>query len=42
LAAKKFLQLLRHFLEMPFRKLPITLVGVWIGGQRVELPVRKN
>ncbi len=27
---------------MPFRKLPITLVGVGIGGQGVEPPVRKN
>jgi len=27
---------------MPFRKLPITLVGVGIGGQRVESLVRKN
>ena len=27
---------------MSFRKLPITLVGVGIGGQGVEPPVRKN
>jgi len=27
---------------MPFRKLPITLVGVGIEGQEVEPPVRKN
>ncbi len=27
---------------MPFRKLPIALVGVEIGSQGVEPPVRKN
>jgi len=27
---------------MPFRKLPLTLVGVRIGSQGVEPPVRKN
>ena len=27
---------------MSFRKLPITLVVVWIGGQGEEPPVREN
>jgi len=27
---------------MSFRKLPITLIGVGIGGQGVEPPVREN